>query len=98
MHFYCKNFKRITVIYLIYLCCNFISCFSQPSDICSFSMRRLVLDVNFLCTVDWPKIAQAAGLTILATHITPSQVVEYIQSEKGQQFLKNCKANGIEVE
>lgn len=98
MHFYSKKIKGITVIYLIYLCCNFISCVSQPTDICSFPTRGLVLNVNDLGTVDWPKIAKEAGLTTLATHITPSQVVEFIQSEKGQQFLKNCKANGIEVE
>lgn len=70
----------------------------QTDSSSQFITRGLVLDVNDLSTVDWPKKAKEAGLTTLATHITPSQVAAFIQSDRGQQFLRECKEYGIEVE
>lgn len=63
-----------------------------------FVTRGVILDVDDLSTVDWPKKASESGLTTIATHITPSQVAEFIQSDRGQQFLKECAQYGIEVE
>jgi hypothetical protein len=63
-----------------------------------FATRGVVLTTADLETVDWPKKAKDAGLTTIATHITPSQVVAFIQSPKGQDFLRECKEFGLEVE
>lgn len=63
-----------------------------------FTTRGVVLTTEDMRTVDWPKKAKDAGLTTIATHITPSQVAEFIQSPKGQAFLKNCEELGLEVE
>jgi hypothetical protein len=74
------------------------ACGQSASDESYFKTRGVVLTVDDLRTVDWPKKAKEAGLTTVATHIFPRQVVEFIQSPKGQQFLDECKALGIEVE
>jgi hypothetical protein len=63
-----------------------------------FTTRGVVLTTEDLSTVDWAKKAKEAGLTTLATHITPSQVVQFIQSPKGQAFVKQCKKLGLELE
>lgn len=64
----------------------------------SFQTRGIILDVNDLSTVDWPKRAKEAGINTIAAHITPNQVAGFIESDKGQQFLAECKQYGIEVE
>ncbi len=71
---------------------------AEKQEASHFKTRGLVLDVNDLSTVDWPRRAKAAGLTTLATHVTPSQVTEFIQSERGKRFLDECEQYGIEVE
>jgi hypothetical protein len=73
----------------------------KPSDSRNqifFTTRGVVLSTNDLNTLDWPKIAKEAGLTTIATHITPSRVAAFIQSSNGQKFLKECKELGLEVE
>ncbi|WP_344978358.1 DUF4838 domain-containing protein [Compostibacter hankyongensis] len=60
--------------------------------------RGVVLSVEDLLTLDWPKLAFDAGLTTIGTHVTPSQVARFITSEKGQQFLSDCKKYHIQVE
>ena len=63
-----------------------------------FTTRGLVLSVDDLTTVDWPKMAKEAELTTIATHVTPSEVAEFIQSPEGQAFLHQCRELGLEVE
>ena len=63
-----------------------------------FTTRGLVLSVEDLSTLDWPTKAKEAGLTTIATHVTPSQVAAFIQSPNGQAFLQQCKDLGLEVE
>lgn len=58
----------------------------------------LILDTNDLSTLNWPKLARDAGLTTLATHITPSQVTAFLQSDPGKIFLDRCAEYNIEVE
>ena len=76
------------------------SCSDQKTSVDEhfFKTRGLVLAVEDLSTVDWPTKAKEAGITTIATHVTPSQVAAFIQSPKGQNFLAKCKALGIEVE
>jgi hypothetical protein len=61
-------------------------------------MRGIVLSVEDLETVDWPKLAYENGINTIGTHVTPEQVVKFIQSDKGKKFLADCKKYGIEVE
>jgi hypothetical protein len=63
-----------------------------------FTTRGVVLSVEDLRSLDWPERAKESGLTTIATHVTPGQVAAFIQSEKGQEFLKKCHALGLEVE
>ncbi len=63
-----------------------------------FKTRGLVLTVKDLCEVGWPEIAKQAGLNSIGTHIFPSEVSEFIRSDKGQRFLDECRQLGIQVE
>jgi hypothetical protein len=60
--------------------------------------RGVVLSVDDLKTLDWPSLAHQANLTTIATHVTPSRVSAFIQSDKGQQFLHDCKKYNLQVE
>lgn len=64
----------------------------------SRATRGLVLNTNDLSTLDWPLLAHDAGLTTLATHITPSEVTAFLQRSEGERFLDRCAQYGIEVE
>ena len=63
-----------------------------------FDMKGVVLSVEDLETAPWPRIAHDNGINTIGTHITPSQVVGFMTSEKGKAFLKECEELGIEVE
>lgn len=63
-----------------------------------FKTRGVVLTVPDLSTLDWPSRAAKAGLTTIATHVTPKEVSKFIQSAKGREFLLQCAEEGIEVE
>lgn len=92
-----SNFNRLVLV--VFVLAGLSACSQKAEQQAThFQTRGLVLDVNDLSTVDWPKRAREAGLTTLATHITPSQVAEFIQSERGKQFLEECKTYGIDVE
>jgi hypothetical protein len=63
-----------------------------------FQTRGVVLVVKDMQTLDWPALAKAAGLTTLATHIKPSEIAEFVQTESGQKFLEGCRRNSLQVE
>ena len=63
-----------------------------------WQLRGAVLSVEDLQSVDWPKIARDCGINTLGTHIHPTQVCEFLESEKGQEFLRECEEYGICVE
>lgn len=63
-----------------------------------FLTRGVILGVRDMETYDWPALAKAAGLTTLATHITPSEIAAFVKTETGQSFLEGCKTHGIAVE
>ena len=63
-----------------------------------FGMRGAVLSVEDLQTAPWPGIAARNGINTIGTHITPSQVLSFIQSDRGQAFLRECSDLGIDVE
>lgn len=60
--------------------------------------RGVVVTVDDLQTLDWPKLAKQAGLTTIGTHVNPEQVATFIRSEKGQQFIEACQKYKIDVE
>ena len=47
---------------------------------------------------DWPRLAHAAGLTTIATHIGPRDVMPFIMSGRGERFLDACARYGLQVE
>ncbi len=61
-------------------------------------MRGIILSVEDLETVDWAKLAHENGINTIGTHITPRQVADFMQSEKGQKFNADCRKYGIFVE
>jgi len=63
-----------------------------------FKTRGVVLTTPDLSTLDWPQRAAKAGLTTIATHVTPGEVSKFIQSDKGREFLAQCTEAGIAVE
>jgi len=63
-----------------------------------FTTRGVILGTDDLATLDWPQRAQAAGLTTIATHITPSEVADFVATEAGQRFLAQCRDHGLAVE
>ena len=79
-----------TVLLFLLVCC--------AQDKSYFQIRGVVLSVQDLETVDWPKLAYENDINTIGTHITPGQVVKFIQSDKGEKFLADCKKYGIHVE
>lgn len=62
-------------------------------------MRGVVLSPADLSgELDWPGLAHDAGLTTIATHSGPEDVIPFLQSGKGRRFLDSCKRYGLEVE
>lgn len=68
------------------------------SDKKDLTTKGVVLTVEDLETLDWPLLAHKAGLTTIGTHIFPEQVAKFITTDKGQQFLSDCKKYNIQVE
>jgi len=77
-----------------------VSCSSGKDETATgtWQMRGVVLSVEDLQTVDWPKLAHENGINTIGTHIHPGQVKSFIESENGQRFLEECKEYGIDVE
>ena len=63
-----------------------------------YQMKGVVLAVEDLATVDWPKLAHENGINTIGTHINPGQVKAFIDSPEGQRFLEGCEKYGIAVE
>ena len=53
---------------------------------------------NLSGAFDWPRLAREAGLTTVATHIGPEDVLPFMKSDLGRRFTEACAANGIAVE
>lgn len=77
---------------------GFYSCTMNKSPETYFQTRGIILDVNDMGTYDWPRRAKEAGINTIAGHIFPGQVAEFIESDRGTQFLAECRELGIEVE
>ena len=65
-----------------------------------FKTRGVVLVPEDLSLADWPERAKQAGLTTIALHhgVWPREVVQLIESDRGRQFLEQCRRFGLNVE
>ena len=87
----CKHYLYIA----LFVCAIASGCKKNESH---FAMRGVVLFSDDLKTLDWARMAHENGINTIGTHINPSQVAEFIQSEAGQKFMADCKKYGIYVE
>ncbi len=83
-------------ISLIGICCVLFSSCNQKEEVTP--MRGVVLSVEDLETMNWPALADECGINTIGTHIHPSQVHTFMQTEKGKAFLADCQKRGIAVE
>ena len=86
--------RKISLITLALVAFLLGSCQSQNH----YQMRGVVLNTVDLSTVDWAKKAHEAGINTIGTHMYPGEVVEFLQTQKGKQFMADCRRYGIEVE
>lgn len=63
-----------------------------------FRTRGVVVVVKDMETLAWPALAKRCGLTTIGTHITPHEIAAFVQTDKGQKFLADCRKRGIHVE
>jgi hypothetical protein len=63
-----------------------------------FHTRGVVLVTRDIATLDWPTRAKAAGLTTIATHIFPQEIVDFLATDPGLRFLEQCRDLGLQVE
>jgi len=71
------------------------SCTTKGDD---WDMKGVVLSVNDLKTLNWAELAAENGINTIGTHMFPGEVLDYMKTEQGQAFLKECKEKGIHVE
>ena len=75
-----------------------LSCAQPAKEEGWWEMRGIVLSTKELAEVDWPAIAARSGINTIGTHITPSEVVAFLNTDKGRAFTEACRKNGITVE
>ena len=63
-----------------------------------WQMRGIVLSTKELAEVDWPALAARSGINTIGTHITPSEVLAFLDTDKGRSFTEACHKHGITVE
>ena len=74
-------------------------CATEPSRAAARPTHGAVVRARDLeGSFDWPKLAHESGLTTLATHIGPEDVMPFLRSERGKKFLDECLRHGLEVE
>ena len=61
-----------------------LSCAQPAKEEGWWEMRGIVLSTKELAEVDWPAIAARSGINTIGTHITPSEVVAFLNTDKGR--------------
>ena len=74
------------------------ACSRPAKDEGWWQMRGIVLSTKELAEVDWPSLAARNGINTIGTHITPSEVLGFLGTEKGRAFTTACREHGITVE
>lgn len=70
----------------------------EPAPSPCFKTRGVVITPPDLTLGNWPERARRAHLTTIALHPFPGKLIEFVESEKGEQFLDTCRELGLEVE
>ena len=93
----CKDMKRRI---LAILCGELLAmaCAGPAKEEGWWQMRGVVLSTKELAEVDWPALAARSGINTIGTHITPSEVLAFLDSDKGRSFTEACQRYGITVE
>lgn len=60
--------------------------------------RGIVLAPSDVATWNWAQAASTSGLTTIALHAPPGEVVAFVRTARGAAFLAQCAALGLEVE
>ncbi|MDR0712815.1 MAG: DUF4838 domain-containing protein [Bacteroidales bacterium] len=60
-----------------------------------FKMRGVVLAIEDLETVEWPKLAHENGINTIGAHFS---LTGFLKSDKGKKFMSDCEKYGITVE
>lgn len=63
-----------------------------------FRTRGLILTPEDLTLSNWPERMHEMKLSTVALHPRPAEVIRFVQSDRGQEFLARCRCLGIEVE
>ncbi|MBP8261063.1 MAG: DUF4838 domain-containing protein [Verrucomicrobia bacterium] len=73
---------------------------AEPAGPEVFRTRGVVLVPEDLSATDWPARAARAGLTTIALHhgTSTEHVASFIESARGQEFLRECARLGLHVE
>ena len=93
--------KKLHIVVCILLSSIFFSACSNSGrkEFSSrFDMRGVVVTVDDLENVDWARLAHENGINTLGTHIRPQQVADFMATERGREFLHECRKYGIDVE
>ena len=75
-----------------------VACAGPAKEESWWQMRGVVLSTNELSEVDWPALAAQNGINTIGTHITPSEVLAFLNSDEGRFFTEACRQYGITVE
>ena len=67
------------------------ACSRSPKDEGWWSMRGIVLSTKELAEVDWVSIAAGNGINTIGTHITPSEVLGFLETEEGHAFTASSE-------
>ena len=89
------NMRFTTLLLSVFL---MMSCARPAKEDNWWQMRGIVLSTKELAEVDWPAIAARSGINTIGTHITPSEVVTFLNTDKGRAFTEACRKNNITVE
>lgn len=87
--------RRLCIVPVLAL---LLSCTPKSQEAEYWQMRGLVLSTKELAEVDWPALAARSGINTIGTHITPSEVLAFLESPEGRRFTKDCRRYGITVE
>ncbi|MDR1224957.1 MAG: DUF4838 domain-containing protein [Tannerella sp.] len=90
-HYYLLSFITLS---LLFAGCKQKTAYNA-NELSYFKMRGIVLSVEDIKTVDWARMAHENGINTIGAHFSTNG---FFQTEKGRQFLADCKKYNISVE
>ena len=82
-HYICENMKRSLSAFFcgVFLA---VACAGPAKEKGWWQMRGIVLSTKELAEVDWPALAARSGINTIGTHITPSEVLAFLDSHEAR--------------